>query len=137
MKNLPTIAIILFGMNGMAQTESNDSLFCIDTTGNLFFGSYVFEQIKVEDSVNFYYKGKDLGRYHYSTPDYIVLMSAYAEECYNDSTLTTIYIDPNIANYIANGVGSSTALCGYDEEVWVRKEPTFAGFIEWIKQLGK
>ena len=47
----------------------------------------------------------------------------YAEECYNDSTEIQVY----------NGCGISGCCVwhGY-KDVWIHKEPTFPGFIEWL-----
>jgi len=66
---------------------------------------------------------------------FITLIEMYKIECYNDSTLIDIYIDPNIKVTLDDrNIGYSNLLMGYYEKKWVHKEPTFADFINWLEK---
>jgi len=65
----------------------------------------------------------------------ITLLKMYKTECYNDSTLIDVYIDPNIKVTLDDrNIGYSNLLMGYYEKKWVHKEPTFADFINWLEK---
>lgn len=60
--------------------------------------------------------------------EFLFVYSKYEQECYKDSSLVDIYVDPNPRTQITLSVG-------YHEKRWVHKEPTFEGFIEYIKNI--
>ena len=67
--------------------------------------------------------------------DFLRAYGEYEKECYNDSTYKEVYVDPNISTEIAPGVYSTTLMGGYYVKRWVRKQPSFSGFIEYLKNF--
>lgn len=62
----------------------------------------------------------------------LFLLELYERECYNDSTRAEIWDEEFIAT---DSIGD--AVIGYTQLVgrikWKHREPTFAGFIKWLK----
>jgi len=58
----------------------------------------------------------------------------YAKECYADSSLVATHL-PIVGNcyWFSPGEGRCINLKHYEEN-WKRKQPTFEGFIEWLKK---
>lgn len=55
-------------------------------------------------------------------------LTEYQTECYNDSTLVQAYIP-----YDCNIIGCMVMHESKYVEYWIHKEPTFEGFINWLK----
>jgi len=62
------------------------------------------------------------------------LYRQYKAECYNDSTLQTVYKDHNQITIHPGGGCSSTLMAPIPAKRWVHKTPTFEGFMEWIEK---
>lgn len=76
--------------------------------------------------------------YHYATEPVvyeIVTLKDYLDyqtHCKNDSTLVDVYYDPNTTTKIGN-VNFTTSMAGYWYKEWQGKNPTFEGFINYLK----
>ena len=57
----------------------------------------------------------------------------YEIYCYNDSTLTEVYVDPNYTHRTENGLYITTAMGGYMIKKWIHRKPNDLGhFIKWL-----
>ena len=63
------------------------------------------------------------------------LLDQYSTECYNDSVYETCYEFIKDHDYGTEFSGGTITM-GYMGSIdrWVHKEPTFIGFIEWLKE---
>jgi len=105
---LACLSMLLCAVDSMAQSELIDTTYKLGKeTGRVRLGIYKLEPITIQSMIQ------------------------YKQECYNDSTEITVYVDPNKKTYIGNGCYTTTLMGGYDIKKWVHKTPTFEDFIEW------
>lgn len=120
------------------------------TGGDFEYSPYSFETYfdNESDSSEYPIHWLDLSQPHRPitliVDDPIIRMSdliEYQIECYNDSTLIEVHKTPNRSiNDMLNGSYSLVDACmwprchtSHYSNVWHHREPTFVGFIQWIK----
>ena len=70
----------------------------------------------------------------------LALYEQYEIECYNDSSQTIKHIgDYRRCQFFSTGW--QTANCNnpshYDQKIWIHKQPSFQGFMGWLKKFQK
>lgn len=80
-------------------------------------------KVIIEGNIIMDFSSKEDKIYNLLTINQLLL---YAQECYNDSTLKIIYHAPE--RYLDGYIG------GHNEKIYIHREPTLEGFIEWLKK---
>lgn len=140
MKTLTTIILLLIAIMGYSQIGANGKIVVGDNISDscVAFGHRAMT-VKEYLQENFNDNGvlpfrDDIVKCEPTFEERLLkLLQEYETDCYNDSTLRNVYIDPNYTQYDKNGFGYRTTMGGYYEKQWTRKEPTFKGFINWLK----
>lgn len=132
MKKLITILLITFSLQGIGQEIAAH----IDSADFSKLKDSVYDVTNIfllDDTFDW---GSPITPFKYQHNP-IDLMLLYAEECYNDSTQIKVNINPD-RNH-TNDMGFTTLMYfpPVYELQWVHKEPTFSGFIEWLKSKEK
>ena len=133
MKDIIIILTIFCSLNAIGQIKLDSThwiAFTMDSTG--FYH-------ETPDSIDIRINGEIIGRvknnfqaWEYTT----ALIMIYADECFKDSTLVTWYGPSYTYIDSISGIGHSTADRRMFQK-WEHKQPTFIGFIEWVKTLDK
>ena len=138
MKTILTLVLFLICQVGMGQsyihTDSVQTIIHSDTT-YLQWGTLKFNPPKdtfIQKSRYVWYNDStwtfiDSTAYYYQMKRLVSSWKAYKQECWNDSTKLIRWIKPDAGNF-------AVSYPEYLDTVMVHKQPTFEGFMEYLKR---
>ena len=133
MKAILTILILFIGLSAIGQNQ--DTLPIRTAYPSIKGGAWAYDKIGMRIPTDTVKPNKEV--WHTSTE---WLMLKYADECFNDSTLTHTHnaqwndLCFVQAGNMADGYYFELVCEDKNHFEWIHKKPTFEGFIEWLKQ---